>query len=529
MNEQTSPDPNRADEPAIPPTPDNWTSSDCLKIFLSHKSTDHLAVEAIKRKLTDIDPVRVSVFSSPSVEHAGSDYREAIEAHLRQSHCVILLYTDSTQQWDWSLYECGYFHGHHHGHFGGSKHKDHDCYVGRCLFIVHREGVFRPKPLENWESIAIGENEIGLTDLSKLTPLEEFLEKILFKKSFGFSHPISPSSGGERAGTLTELKVLFIAAFKGLLRSPRPVAPRFTIEIPAQADWPVGDELPPETVVRSDDSRAIDALGLSGDVPSEHPWPHVKTALVSLLGDSWVYWNRVLKGSLRRLQEGSKIRSGLPLLRYVNDENRAWRPVILEVSRKRDGTWVFHMALADLATELERLPGDDLGTVTRLLWMTRMFTYGIVEANGRRFKKIKGDHVIDSGDLSAKSTRWKEFMAELSRSIDLVYAEAWNTGYEREMVRAALTPKQRVIYDEQVQEWNACVDLLNKLQATEDLGKCETICDTLFDKLEDIARATYAVAGRRLEQLTSPIELNFYPNDEDLGRTRQRRRRRISN
>jgi hypothetical protein len=172
------------------------------------------------------------------------------------------------------------------------------------------------------------------------------------------------------------------------------------------------------------------------------------------------------------------------------------------VIRKRDGTWVFTILLSEVASEVERLPGDNLGSIVRLLWMTKMFTYGIVEKYGRQFKQLQGVGIADD-------SRWSQFYSQFHDAIDAVYAEAFNMGYKRERIAEALNEDQRDAYWEQVRGWHECIKLVKDLRTTSDPEARQDICERLFEKLEKIVKNTYSIAGTRLTELTTDVSLDF--------------------
>jgi hypothetical protein len=473
-----------------------------MKIFLSHKSSDEQYVRAIETVFRESDSRRVKVFSSPNEQDAGNDYRSAIAAQLKDSDCVILLYTDESLQWDWSLYECGYFHGHHRDEFVVRAEND-EPYIGRRLFIIHRKGVARPAPLENWESIGVDTNAIGPIDLDRLTPLQSFLNRLFFKTSFKLDPPILGQTGAAKADQLARLSEPLIAALRGETQRPQKIAPMFAIEIPGNAPWPADGDLPNGTMVYSEDRRAFAALGVNPP-GSRAPWTEVRTELKTRLDKAWPFWRRTFADMLRDVQEGRGADSALPLLRKAKDPVDTWRPVFDEKSRKRDGTCVITILLADIATAIERLPKDELGSITRLLWMERMFNYGIVKEYGTRFMEKR-----DAGEIGKEP--WFELISEFRHALDMVYAEAMNMGYDRDAVAAALNPRQRRIYRNMIEAWNKCQPLIDEFANERDQHRAWELCYDLFNKMQSMASTMYRIAGKRLSTLMAKVPQTFFP------------------
>jgi hypothetical protein len=482
-----------------------------MKIFLSHKSADEAFVKAIVKAFRESDVDRVKVFTSPSTQNAGNDYRAAIAAELKDSNCVILLYTDENLPWDWSLYECGYFHGHHRDEFVVRPETD-EPYSGRRLFIIHKKGVKRPTPLENWESIEVDTGAAGPVDLDNLTPLQAFLERLFFKGSFGLEPSVLRQVGGAKADQLLRLSEPLIAALRGYAQRPNKIAPMFAIEIPGNPSWPQdGNDLPEGTMVSSNDRRAFNALGVDPHKTSRVPWSEVRDELKDRLQSAWPFWSHTLVDALRDLLEDRSVDSALPLLRKKKDQLDTWRPVFDEVSRERKGTWVITILLADVATAIERLPRDSLGSITRLLWMERMFNYGIVAEYKKRFVEQKGSNEVGTPP-------WFALISDFRRALNLVYAEAFNMGYNREDVAAALSPTQREVYQRTIKQWENCQPLIDDFCRERDAQKSWQLFEDLFEQLQSMACRMYQIAGKRLATLSEKIPQSvFAASEQDNG------------
>ena len=291
----------------------------------------------LPRPSEDSDRQRVTVYTSPSSQTAGSDYRAAIAAELIESDCVLLLYTDESQQWDWSLYECGFFHGHHRGDFVVGA-VNNEPYLGRRLFIIHRTDVERPKPLENWESITVDTSVVVPVDLFRLTPLQSFLERLFFERSFNSEPPILRQSGEAKVDQLVRLGDPIINALRGHSHRPKKFAPLFAVEILGNAIWPDDGELPAGTMISSDDRRAFDALGVD-PLGSRVPWTDVESQTRLRLENAWSFWNSsfgIYCGTLCRNAES------IPLYHCFARKG----PIgylaarLRRVLRTREGTWI---------------------------------------------------------------------------------------------------------------------------------------------------------------------------------------------
>lgn len=83
------------------------TQNNEISIFLSHKARDYEAAKAIKQIFKDHSGrLDVHIFEEQT---AGEPWQDWIRNTLRQSNLLLLLYTDPTAEWDWCLFEAGWF------------------------------------------------------------------------------------------------------------------------------------------------------------------------------------------------------------------------------------------------------------------------------------------------------------------------------------------------------------------------------------------------------------------------------------
>src|SRR5882672_2164334 len=80
-----------------------------LHNFLSHKlSSDTLAARQFISHLTTYSQDQIEVVSSAEFPR-GEEWEPKIRAALDTADWLILLFTDAEENWDWCLYETGYF------------------------------------------------------------------------------------------------------------------------------------------------------------------------------------------------------------------------------------------------------------------------------------------------------------------------------------------------------------------------------------------------------------------------------------
>ena len=84
---------------------------DRISIFISHKSKDRKTAEEIikvLKKNDNQDNPKITFFISYDIP-GGDRWYETIRKNLKESNLLLLLFTDSTRNWDWCLYEAGLF------------------------------------------------------------------------------------------------------------------------------------------------------------------------------------------------------------------------------------------------------------------------------------------------------------------------------------------------------------------------------------------------------------------------------------
>jgi len=110
-------------------------------IFISHKVRDRVAAEKIRRALKLSGGDNLEIFLSERIK-AGAEWNKAIWDSLEMADWLLLLYTDPSEEWNWCLFEAGFF-----AHRAkGAKGK---------LICLHTMDVPPPAPLQGWQSVPV--------------------------------------------------------------------------------------------------------------------------------------------------------------------------------------------------------------------------------------------------------------------------------------------------------------------------------------------------------------------------------------
>jgi hypothetical protein len=111
------------------------------KIFISHKSIDHDLAIRFKDELVGLGLKDHEVFLAEEI-HPGAEWSADILKALSDSHTLLLLYTDPSHDWDWCLFECGFF--------AGKQVTDEKRYQLICV----NSGNARTAPLQMWQDVS---------------------------------------------------------------------------------------------------------------------------------------------------------------------------------------------------------------------------------------------------------------------------------------------------------------------------------------------------------------------------------------
>ena len=111
------------------------------RVFISHKVKDKTAAEKIRSALSLYGGGNLEIFVSERIK-AGVRWAEQIWDNLHKADWLVLLYTDPSDEWDWCLFEAGFFAG---------------CSKGAesRLVCLHTTDVPPPMPLQEWQSVPV--------------------------------------------------------------------------------------------------------------------------------------------------------------------------------------------------------------------------------------------------------------------------------------------------------------------------------------------------------------------------------------
>lgn len=124
-----------------------------LKIFISHKGKDCVAAEKIAKILKKYGSTNVDIFVSERIS-PGIPWAAEIYENLKAADWLLLLYTDPSEEWDWCLFEAGFF-------AGSIKNSE------KRLICLHTLEDPPPLPLQGWQTVPITD-EIRIEEFLRL-------------------------------------------------------------------------------------------------------------------------------------------------------------------------------------------------------------------------------------------------------------------------------------------------------------------------------------------------------------------------
>lgn len=158
------------------------------KLFISHKAKDERAALCFERMLKKKCGNTLNILLSEKIK-PGVLWHPKILQDLSEADTLILLYTDPSDEWDWCLFEAGFF--------AGKKTSVHP------LICIHSTAE-APSPLRQWQTICISDtekmvellknliqphNEAVADDDEELKTLADELRLVLLQQGRGKAEP----------------------------------------------------------------------------------------------------------------------------------------------------------------------------------------------------------------------------------------------------------------------------------------------------------------------------------------------------
>jgi len=328
-----------------------------VNIFISHKNKDSVAAEKLKEILENLSPTgdRLKVFVSEHIE-GGENWFKWIQKHLVESNLLLLLYTDSSDDWEWCMYEAGLFTDLTDGNT-------------KRVVCIHSTDE-RPEPLKHLQGVRAEESDIEkfLKDLfigTNLLKLDEALSPWLEKNLDVVS---------KRAQEITLLlkrkkleknysgNHLFIE-----VSDPREITKK---------------KIPPDAIATSDQAFIWSLFDLQ---PGKWRWEVIEREARK---NQYQLWLDELAESMYRATKGKKVHQARAT--YLSrTEMKNYRPVLYRFDKNSDGSMLFKVLFyEDTSWQFVNVPEQTATLVIALVMAMRM-RHEVLTPYIKKFKTCK--------------------------------------------------------------------------------------------------------------------------------------------
>ena len=364
-----------------------------LSIFISHKHKDKIAAEAIRDELSIYGGGRLGFFLSEDIPF-GQDWNDQIHEKLRKADWLLLIYSDPTSEWDWCLYESGFFAAKATEEQHKHKHR---------LICLHSAEITPPSPLKNWQSVKI---------------IREDVVKLL-KEIFDKSNPVltkAPDALGKLAEKITRL----IGPQPNSQPKKRYYTQCLNVTLTPQQlkNFKESEQVPQDAEVDANES-SLRMFGL--DLPADDrlwTWGEI-TGQLRESGQMG------LTSSLERAMldaiEAHHFSPSMPTF-YSSGNQKQYLPVLQRFDRMPDSSRRFRILFTELPAEDDVLVGGDLGLMATLLRMARKFRWGIIDTFRNRISGILNRSIMDDAKVTS-------LLHELLSAIERIEGEATQRGF----------------------------------------------------------------------------------------------------
>jgi hypothetical protein len=442
-----------------------------LNIFISHKTKDEGAAKTLKH-LLDSSCRKIDLFLSCDSKSLprGVPWREAVHEALNKADLLILIYTTPGDNWDWCIYEAGYFAGKSSELPPGPP---RGMNKARSLLVLHPPGVQPPPPLAAWQSVPADPDR-----------LMEYFGYI-----FQMGNPLCHFKG--RQSDMENLAHAICDAIAPLREISLRPNKSLTIKVPPSDGPDDLEDLPGKTTVDLDAGTA-ELLCLQPGYA--YPWKRFKSEALKFNFDVEKLIETV---SLARTLRA--VPAGLRLFRAPHD-NCGYRPLVYDVTRKDNGGVEIQLMLAPLPRTVTPEGLNMFERVFALLDPAKKFLREVSETYGPQLPLI---------DQSSDEKVRRQFLKSILFSIEQIGAEAHNDGTGNPATLPALSDAFDKSNEGEIRDlqykWKLCRDELKR--AIERPKRAARPSDIL-NPMRAINMAFLRLSLERLQQLASEFQVS---------------------
>jgi len=431
-----------------------------MRVFLSHRAEDSQLAAELKRNLCRIKDISIFVSSDPwSGLGPGVQPIPVIHKNLDESDVYILLYTDHKLQWDWCLYEFGYFRARH---------------TGTPITALHPPGVRPPDPIYEQFQCPAGNSEEML--------------KLLDILGRGHPSPAHPNDTLQHIADDIEMLLASMARQRGsyecrirLHTPPESVGHLKQRKIPAASRV----EIPPD---------AADALGFGKtEVTLTKPVDELLQRLLSMHFEVDAFVD-----ACKNIADERPIRPTLPI--FVHQRAGAFRPYICSYEIRRNQSLHLEMLLIPIDPAFDIQSNSPFEILFHLLTVEKQLRSQAVEKFAPSFNSFEDDQNAISSDE-------RETLANFARETNAVLAQSSARRLNEPGRVSVAFGNHGAEVDKLYNEWRKSIKAVRALVHPErvlPLTRSEVWTD--FDQLRKYNRQLLGVAVRRMKDVVDAMK-----------------------
>lgn len=328
-----------------------------IHIFVSHKAVDRELAATFMENLLKYDVQnKIQIFISSFDISAGKPWPTEVHNELRDSQWLILFYTSPEQDWNWCLYEAGYF----------SAFIDQD--PKKRIFCIHHPNVEVPKPFDKWQNITADQS--GIKSLAKFLYKDGETQLGLYPLLF--------------ADSMTDEKKIFFKKLNNLF-SKKVATKSFigkcwiTIFRDQLEDLQRG-EIPEKALIGFDD-LGKKVFGIGG-VDKTFLW---KTFFDLYLNPDQAIWSRKLAGVLQKAMT-KEVESTFALMCDSKRRNY-FRPILEEMQYLFNGDISFKFSFIPIPTYFNPESKSKIDRLFHLLNVQQNFRWRIIDKHKKQIEE----------------------------------------------------------------------------------------------------------------------------------------------
>ena len=315
-------------KPRPSPETDSYKSNDSkLRIFVSHKLNDSEVAQTVRDKLRFLagNPDRIEIHTSNECEW-GEDWFDRIHTLLSEADWLLLLYTDPTIDWDWCLYETGFY--------SGKRFVDDDAQTSADrLIVIHNPETDIPEVLSRWKPVP-----------AKSDTIWSLIQQIFKTVPHEANSAIRPDIDKYREESQPAIDS--ILKMFGASTSTNSYTDCLKIHLTPEQSQRFAEErrLPDDAKVRGD-APTLQIFGLANP-DGTTTWRRV----LDELSEGQTQWVADLEERLARGLGGGDLLPGLSY--FVSENKRVYRPVFHRLTRRFNGSCDIRILLLQIGQDI---------------------------------------------------------------------------------------------------------------------------------------------------------------------------------